>query len=271
MKTPSFLSKYFTRIGYDRSPQPNLQTLREIHLLHVKNIPFENLNPLLKLPVPLDMESIINKMVYHRRGGYCFEQNLLFQHVLNTIGFETMVMPGRVLMGRTEKDYSAQTHMLVSIKIEGVEYISDVGFGSQSLTGPIALINPDAQSTPHEDYRITPRENYYLLEVRVSDEWRILYRFEHRPWHFIDYKVANWYTSTHPDSHFTQTLTVAIACDDCRHTLRDRVLKTHFLQGETITRDIQTHEELIQILDSVFNIEIPDDFEPNSKKSQTEQ
>lgn len=260
MKKKSVLSQYFTRIGYRKEPHLNLQTLRELHLLHVKTFPFENLNPLLKMPVKIETDSIIDKMVYHRRGGYCFEQNLLFQYVLNSIGFETMVMPGRVLLGRSENDYSAQTHMVVSIKIDGIEYISDVGFGSQSLTGPIELANPDAQNTPHEDYRITPREGYYLLEAFVRDEWKTLYRFEHHPWHFIDYKVANWYTSTHPDSHFTQTLTVAIAGDDCRYTIRDNVFKTHFLRGQTTSKEIQSHEELVKLLDSVFNIEVPNEF-----------
>ena len=38
----NFLDLYFKRIGYSRSPVVNLQTLRDLHLLHLQQIPYEN-------------------------------------------------------------------------------------------------------------------------------------------------------------------------------------------------------------------------------------
>ena len=57
-----------------------------LHDLQPQVIAFENLDPLLKRPVKLDAASLEAKLVKGGRGGYCFEQNLLFGHVLRALG-----------------------------------------------------------------------------------------------------------------------------------------------------------------------------------------
>ena len=73
------LDAYFGRIGYSGARAPTLETLRAIHLRHALTIPFENLDPFLRRPVRLDLASLQGKLVRDRRGGYCFEHNLLFK------------------------------------------------------------------------------------------------------------------------------------------------------------------------------------------------
>ncbi len=82
------LGAYFKRIGYDGPRTNTLETLRALHLLHPQAIPFENLDPLLKRPVKLDLPSLEAKLVAGGRGGYCFEQDLLFAQVLSALGFK---------------------------------------------------------------------------------------------------------------------------------------------------------------------------------------
>jgi N-hydroxyarylamine O-acetyltransferase len=81
------LDAYFRRIGYSGDRAPTLGTLRALLLRHTEAIPFENLNPLLRWPVRLDDASLEQKLVRDGRGGYCFEQNGLFLHVLRSLGF----------------------------------------------------------------------------------------------------------------------------------------------------------------------------------------
>src|SRR5687768_5510279 len=64
------LDGYFKRIGYAESTDVSLETLRAIHLRHAQSIPFENLNPFLRIPVVLDIDSLYQKLVLDRRGGY---------------------------------------------------------------------------------------------------------------------------------------------------------------------------------------------------------
>ncbi len=69
MTTQFDLNAYLARIGYDGPRTATLDTLRAVHRLHPAAIPFENLNPLLGLPVLLDAESLQDKMVHSGRGG----------------------------------------------------------------------------------------------------------------------------------------------------------------------------------------------------------
>lgn len=63
------------------------ETLQTLHALHPRAITFENLNPLLGIPVKLYPELLEQKLIHGGRGGYCFEHNLLFKQVLETVGF----------------------------------------------------------------------------------------------------------------------------------------------------------------------------------------
>ena len=81
------LDSYFKRIGYSGSRSPTLETLRALQARHPLAIAFENLDTLSGRPVRLDVGSLERKLVQSRRGGYCFEQNLLFKHVLGALGF----------------------------------------------------------------------------------------------------------------------------------------------------------------------------------------
>ena len=83
------------RVGYSGERTPTLKTLQAIHIHHAESIPFENLNPFLGLPVNLDLESLQQKLVRSGRGGYCYEQNLLLSHVLNTLGFKVTGLAAR--------------------------------------------------------------------------------------------------------------------------------------------------------------------------------
>ena len=70
---------YLERIAYKGSLTPSLENLAKIQLLHTQAIPFENIDPFLGLPVLLDLPSLEDKLVKRKRGGYCFEQNLLLR------------------------------------------------------------------------------------------------------------------------------------------------------------------------------------------------
>jgi N-hydroxyarylamine O-acetyltransferase len=81
---------YLSRIGYRGPLAADTATLRALHLAHATHIPFENLDIQMGLPIRLDLDSLQDKLVRRRRGGYCFEQNSLLQAVLRSAGFEVI-------------------------------------------------------------------------------------------------------------------------------------------------------------------------------------
>lgn len=259
MKTTINLTNYFKRIGYDGSAAATLDTLQKLHLLHTQTIPFENLNPLLGLPVKLDLESLQQKLVDNRRGGYCFEHNLFFCDVLKTIGFEAESFAGRVIWNQPEDKITSLTHAVLIVTIGGQKYHVDVGFGGQSPTAPLLFEPGLEQETPHESYRLIKREaGYYLLQTKVKGEWKHMYRYTLQQRFPVDYKVNNWYTSTHPDSHFTKGLTAARAGDDCRYVLSNNKFKVHYLDRETEEHLLESADEIKQVLEDEIGLKLPE-------------
>jgi len=142
------LDAYFQRIDYDGERTPTLATLRAIHVRHATMIPFENLTPLLRQPVRLDLASLQDKLIHHGRGGYCFEQNLLLRAVLLALGFQVSGLAARVRWNVPDEVITARGHMLLRVALAGQAYLADVGFGGLTLTAPLALIPDREQPTP---------------------------------------------------------------------------------------------------------------------------
>nr|WP_268936549.1 arylamine N-acetyltransferase [Pseudomonas simiae] len=69
---------YLQRLGYDSPPAPSLRTLQDLQLRHVCSFAFENLSSLMRLPVPIDLASVEQKVLLEGRGGYCYELNQMF-------------------------------------------------------------------------------------------------------------------------------------------------------------------------------------------------
>lgn len=251
------LDAYFQRIHYSGDRTPNLATLQAIHLNHPKAIAFENLNPLLKQPVQLDLPSLQKKLVGQRRGGYCFEHNLLLHSVLVELGFQVTCLAARVVWNVPSGTINPQTHMLLRVDIDKRPYIVDVGFGGLTLTAPLALIADIEQNTPHGPFRLLYTNNTYILQAKLQNEWSSLYQFDLQERYLPDYEVSNWYVSTHPKSLFVNSLLLARPETDCRYALRDNKFTIHSLEGSTDHHIVNSVEELQNILEQYFLLTLP--------------
>lgn len=252
------LDAYFQRIGYSGERSPTLKTLEAIHLCHAQSIAFENLSPLLKQPVLLDLNSLQQKLIDQRRGGYCFEQNALFRSALIAIGFRVTNLAARVVWNRPEGSIAPRSHMLLKVEIDEAPYIADVGFGGLTLTTPLLLTPDTVQPTPHEPFRFLLIDHTYTMQAFLHQEWKSLYRFDLQEQQQPDYEVSNWYTSTHPNSLFVNSLLVARPDSDCRYALQNNQLTTHYLDDCTDRKLLNTVSELRSVLEEVFQLQLPD-------------
>jgi len=90
------MNKYLERINYRGHILPDSKTLQGLHLSHMQNVPFENLDIGLKRPIHIDEETVWDKIVVNKRGGFCYELNRLFAWLLKQIGFEVTYLNARV-------------------------------------------------------------------------------------------------------------------------------------------------------------------------------
>ncbi|MFD0382453.1 arylamine N-acetyltransferase [Streptomyces stramineus] len=133
------LDAYLARIKVTGDIRPDLATLRAVHRAHVAAFPFENLEILLGRPILLEIKALQDKMVARRRGGYCYEQNLLFAAALERIGFSFTGIGARVRMGSDK--LRPVTHMALKVEADGGHWLCDVGFGGEGLLEPLPFHN----------------------------------------------------------------------------------------------------------------------------------
>ena len=130
------LQAYLDRVKFDGAPRADLDTLTRLHRGHLENIPYENLDVLLKRPLDFDVAGIFDKLVARRRGGWCYEMNGLFAWALETIGFRVTRMAGCVIRDRMGEAFVGN-HLVLLVHLER-DYVADVGFGD-GLYEPVPL------------------------------------------------------------------------------------------------------------------------------------
>lgn len=251
------MNKYFELIGYKDLPKADFETLNELHKLHTLKFPFENLTPFCYQEVKLDIESVKSKFLHEGRGGYCFEQNLLFLSVLRSIGFNVRPLGARVLYNQPEDLITRRSHMLMQVDIHEEKYLVDVGFGGLTLTTPIKFQTDIEQSTTHELFRIGRIGEDLKLQAKVADEWKTLYRFDLQEQHPVDYEVANFYLYTHPSSIFRTNLIAGKPFVGGRYALSNNQFTTHQLGKESIKKTLTTVKEVQDVLTDIFQIKLP--------------
>jgi N-hydroxyarylamine O-acetyltransferase len=249
------LDAYCARIGYDGPRTATLETLRELHRLQPQAIAFENLDPLLGRRVNLDLASLERKLVRGGRGGYCYEQNLLFAHVLRALGFSLSEHAARVLWNVPAGKQMPRSHMLLLVNVEGARYLADVGFGGNVLTGPLLLESGAEQATPHEPFQLLKDGDRYVLQFKMRGAWIRLYRFDLSEQIQADHEQGNWFVSTFPGSHFVTSLICARTEPGCRYALSNNVLSVHRMDGDSERRSLNV-AELRAALGDVFKVRL---------------
>ena len=214
------VAAYLARIGVPSPERADLAALAVLHRAHAAAIPFENLDIQMGRSIDLDPASLQAALVARHRGGYCFQHNSLFRLALTGFGFEVRQREARVRRS-AEGRILARTHMVLVVQLEGADWLVDVGFGGEGLAEPVPL---DGTAVVQDGwrYRITREGPLRVLQRAIDDRWNDLYAFRDDDIYDVDYALANWYTSTHPESQFVLTLTAQRIIGDTRHVLRNR-------------------------------------------------
>jgi N-hydroxyarylamine O-acetyltransferase len=249
------LSAYLRRIGLDAAPPATVAGLATLHRAHAGAIPFENLDILLGREIRLDLPSLEAKLVAARRGGYCFEQNTLFSAALADLGFRVTPLAARVrLGGRTD---GPRTHMLLSVRADGREWLCDVGFGGGGPFEPLPLEPSGEVAQGLWRFRIVADGGERVLQNVGPSGWRDLYAFTLEPQLPSDYAVANHYTSTHPDSSFTKVVVAQKTSETGALVLRGNVLQT-MRPGEAPAETTAPEgDALLDLLRERFGLDFP--------------
>jgi len=240
--------RYLERIGLRGPAEPTVETLRQVHLAHLKAVPFENLSVRRGEPILLQEEKLFEKIVLRRRGGFCYELNGLFAAFLKTLGFRVERLAGRVAPDGIPFD-----HMALRVDLDE-PWLADVGFGDSFLL-PLRLQQREPQpgGCGHR-YQIDSQDGGLLLQREEPEGWKRQYQFTLDAWPLSAFEEGCRYHQTSPQSNFTRNTVVSRATETGRITLSGRRLIVTSL-GQRTETELGDEAAVTRILAQQFGIE----------------
>ncbi|MFT7700048.1 MAG: N-hydroxyarylamine O-acetyltransferase, partial [Candidatus Krumholzibacteriia bacterium] len=152
--------RYLARVGLEGVPKPDESGLRALHEAQFLNIPFENFDIPLGRGVSLDAHHVFDKLVNHRRGGYCFELNGLMLEALLAAGFQARPILARVHL---EPEPSGLTHQMSLVELDGRSWLMDVGFGAGGLRCPLPIEVDRSEENSAWGFRIVADDHWGMM------------------------------------------------------------------------------------------------------------
>lgn len=253
------LDNYLSRIDYRKIPQNNLQTLNELHKKHVFAIPFEDLDIQLKKPLKIDANSLYQKIVVEKRGGFCYELNFLFYNLLKEIGFDCQIISSR-LYDKRENLGCQFDHLSIVVKLENENFLVDVGYGNlffEPMNIPINLKEDYIRTDRDTTYKIEKIDetNYILSESKNGVKFRKTYAFDTTPRKISEFYEEINYKQTSEESYFVKNRICTIPTPEGRITLfNTKFIKTTGEHKHEHT--IQNEDEFYQILREEFDMNV---------------
>ncbi len=248
---------YLKRIEYTEPVKPDAQTLHGLQAAHMLHVPFENLDIRLKRPIRLDEQSLWNKIVTNKRGGFCYELNGLFAWLLKQIGFNVTYLNARVYdrEGNLGIEFDHLT-LLVQIPGRNERWLADVGFGDSFII-PLSFEAAGEQTQGLRAYRLEENHNGFVVWQRnYVDTLEQQYFFDLKPHEFPEeYETACIYHQASPKSTFTQWSVITRATENGRVSLEDgRLILT--TNGQKEYHEIKSKDEYRLLLKEHFDVEL---------------
>lgn len=246
------IEQYLQRINWSGPVRVNMETLLRLQEHHMLNIPFENLDVIRKVPIPLDVETYFRKIVVNHRGGFCYELNGLFNWLLLNLGFNSRLASATVK--RPDGGWTLSgSHACLIVEMEK-PYLVDVGFGD-SVRVPLPLSGEEREDVSGT-YRLSKLADvgFDLQKYRKQDGWETLYRLDTSVRTLNDFEEVCQFNQTSPRSPFTKQTLVSLATPDGRLTLSENTF--------TATRQDEKHKTVIDdkevttVLKQYFGIDL---------------
>lgn len=253
------LDAYFARIKYSGSRDLTAETLKSIQWHHVQAIPFENIDIALSIGIDLTPEVVENKLVHSHRGGYCYEHNTLMLYVLRTMGYDVTPILARSRWGKPADIVSPATHLVIKVNIGGILWLFDAGFSNYGSPLSLEIETDREQVSALETRRIVKTDAFYIHQLKFNDGiWQDVFVFTLDESYPFDWFVGSYYVSTYPESGFVVNIIVSKPTPTSRILLMNKVLKITYLDGSSVTRDINTQEEYLSVLSEYFDLTFPE-------------
>lgn len=205
--------------------------------------------------IDLALPAIEAKLVAQRRGGYCFEHNLLLSAALAALGLAHRRFLARVWLNLSPGPLPPRTHLLLAVDLAGENWLADAGFGG-GYCPPLRLADGAEATGPdgvrHRLTRAGPigsERGEWLLE-RSGDTgatWQPQIGFDACNVAAGDIECANHWTSSRPGTRFTSLHVASRVTEGGMVSLVDREF-TELAGGLVTRRSVERADQWHQIV-----------------------
>lgn len=222
------VDRYLARIGAARPPGADAAALAELQLAHLRAVPFENLDIHRDVPILLEPDRIVEKIVDRRRGGYCYEANSLFGRLLDALGYRVDMVSARVVRSHgVESEEFAHLALLVETEDEPERFLADVAFGD-AFDAPLPLRDGFERTERFKRVRLVRRGDRWAYQDDRGEGWEGGYTFDAVARCLGEFAEMNEWQQTAPESHFRTQPMCTMLVEGGRVTLAgDRLIETH--------------------------------------------
>lgn len=244
---------YLARIGLPDPQAPSLPYLDQLIYAHQTTVPFEDLDVSdTRKGVSLSIRDLFDKIMVHRRGGYCFEQNALFCSLLRALGFEVQAGMARITM--MPAPHPASTHRINIVHMDDAYYLVDVGFGGPMPACALKLENGFTRTEHGQTFAARYHDQYWWdLVYEGSDGSSSPMRFSTVPAEESDFVALSFFQSRYPESYFVNTRLVNLRMPDGSRDITGSTY-TERENGAVTRTEIESDEQLDELLDERFGI-----------------
>jgi N-hydroxyarylamine O-acetyltransferase len=242
---------YLKRIGAGRPATLDAAALRDLHRAHQLAVPFENLSIHLAEPISLAEDQLLAKIVYRRRGGFCYELNGAFALLLQELGGRVERVAARVYGADGLGPPLDHLALVVHLGDGSGPWLADVGFGSHS-TYPLAYASRSAQQDPAGAFQLADADNG---DVDVLKDGAPQYRIERHTRTLDEFVPTCWWQQTSPQSHFTDGTICSRLTEDGRISIAGRTL-IRTRGGERTEEQLTSDESLLAAYREYFGINL---------------
>lgn len=264
-------SRYLARLEIDESSfegDPTYDNLAKLTEAHVSKIPYDNLaqHGAVGGPVVLDEETIANKLLERKRGGFCLELNGLFAELLIELGYGVVRVPSFVFAPDVSGFRDTATHifLIVTVPEDQSRRMVDVGFG-ESPIHPLRYEMDTVQITPEgmESRIMLCGDDEVVLEWKKESEWAPRFKWQESDVLWKEGPMLGEFQYSlecvhRPESIFSQKLVVCLTTREKKISLSGRKFKVTAPRfgpdSKIAVKAISSEEEARKILTDEFNI-----------------
>lgn len=246
-------AKLLQRINYQGPLRPDKETLFGLHECHVRSVPFENLDVQSKVEIKLDVPHLFHKVVTQKRGGFCYELNHLFYHLLKSAGFDVDIISARTY--DDEKLGPEFDHLALIVNLDQKAWLADVAFGDLFVT-PVEVIEGRDHFDGRKYFKLEGADKDWMLWMSADGvQFEQKYQFSTVPRIIDEFEEQCQWKQFSPDSYFVKNTVVTLPTSEGRKSIFNEKLIVKE-NGERKEAQINGRAQLMRVLDKHFDIRL---------------